>query len=316
MIKENEAPVIGDVDPWIQHMRRGDFSSAWTVADAILRSRVRQVCWDWPRHQQYLWRGQPLEGKRVLIRCYHGLGDTLQYIRFAPLVKRVASRVMVWAQPVLLPLLRTAEGIDDLLPLHDGAPETEYDVDVEIMELPHVFRTTLQTLPKNVPYLTVDRLEDSLKPALPQLEVGVIWQSGDWDPRRSLPFSAVKAWARIPGVRLHALQRGPALGEWSEVLGPNSGSDDPLATARRMRALDLVISVDSMPAHLAGALGVPVWTLLHADPDWRWMMAREDSPWYPTMRLFRQPEPGNWKVVTETVGRELEIRARANLALR
>lgn len=287
-------------------MRRGDYSAAWKIADDVLSRRRGQDCWHWPRHLQYVWRGQPLEGKRVLIRCYHGLGDTLQYIRFAPLVKQVAARVMVWAQPALIPLLRTADGIDDLLPLHDGTPDFEYDVDVELMELPHIFRTTIETLPNKVPYLHVEPAPYFLaEQSRSTLEVGVIWQSGDWDPRRSFVVEQVKLWAEIPGVRLHALQRGPALSKWPEQLGPISGSDDPLAAARVMRALDLVISVDSMPAHLAGALGVPVWTLLHADPDWRWMEERADSPWYPTMRLFRQPEPGNWKAVTTRVGSEL-----------
>lgn len=294
-------------------MRRGDFSAAWNISDRVLEERTNEVCSHWPRHLQFVWRGQSLVGKRVLIRCYHGLGDTLQYIRLVSLVKRVASRVIVWAQPALIPLLQTAAGIDHLLPLHDGSPEVEYDVDVELMELPHIFRLTLDTLPKKVPYLQVEpapRAVEVQEPAY--LEVGLVWQAGEWDARRSLPLSEVRFWARIPGVRLHALQRGRALAEWSDSIGPNSGSDDPLIVARRMLALDLVISVDSMPAHLAGALGVPVWTLLHADPDWRWMLEREDSPWYPTMRLFRQTEPGSWKTVTERVAIELVRRVSSS----
>lgn len=113
-------------DAWKDRMRLGDFEGAWKISDEVLRSRTGQPCWDWPRHLQSIWDGRPLAGKRVLIRCYHGLGDTLQFIRFAPLVKAIAREVIVWAQPALIPLLKTAAGIDRLLPLHDGTPEAEY----------------------------------------------------------------------------------------------------------------------------------------------------------------------------------------------
>jgi hypothetical protein len=109
----------------------------------VLQARASVPCWHWPRHLQYIWDGTPLAGKRVLVRCYHGLGDTLQFIRYAPLIKTIAREVIVLAQPALLPLLRTMRGIDRLLPLHNGAPDVEYDVDVESMKLPHIFRTTL-----------------------------------------------------------------------------------------------------------------------------------------------------------------------------
>lgn len=310
MIGHNDTPQAlappPSVDPWTDCMRRGDLARAWDISDTVLRARDGQPCWTWPRHLQYIWTGQPLTGKRVLIRCYHGLGDTLQFIRYASLVKVVAREVIVWAPAVLLPLLQTVAGIDRLLPLHDGTPEVEYEVDVELMELPHVFRSTLETLPAHVPYLQAEPRNDLFTTRRPtNLEVGVVWQSGGWDERRSVPLPLIERWAKIPDLRLHALQRGPALQNWSERIGENSGSDDPMAAARTMRALDLVVTVDSMPAHLAGALGVPTWTLLHSEPDWRWMQNRDDSPWYPTMRLFRQAAPGNWELVTARVGLEM-----------
>src|SRR3954464_3188991 len=117
---------------WMRHMRRGDFARAWEVSDEVLRGRAGESCDFLPRHFQWVWRGEPLEGKRVVIRCYHGLGDTIQFIRYAPLLRQIAARVTVWAQPALLDLLGTAEGIDELLPLHDGDPGTDYDVDVEV----------------------------------------------------------------------------------------------------------------------------------------------------------------------------------------
>jgi hypothetical protein len=284
-------------------MRRGAFEEAWTISDAVLRARVGVPCWHWPRHQQYLWDGTPLADKRVLVRCYHGLGDTIQFIRYAPLIKDVAREVLVWAQPALLPLLRTMRGIDCLLPLHDGAPDVGYDVDVESMELPHICRTTLATIPAEIPYLHV---APAALPRQERVAVGLVWAAGDWQhKRRSIPWPLLAPLATIPGVALYILQRGPALEQYQHGVGILSGTHDVVEEARLMRALDLVISVDTMPAHLAGALGVPVWTLLDAAADWRWMDEREDSPWYPTMRLFRQERPGAWEPVVARVMAEL-----------
>ncbi len=299
------------MDRWTRHMLDGDFEAAWKVGDEILRARAGTPCWHLPRHEQAVWDGTPPDGKRVLVHCYHGLGDTLQFVRYAPRLKSVAAEVAVWAQPALLPLLRTAAGIDRLLPLHDGPPDASYEVNVEVMELAHVFRSTLATLPDEVPYLHA--------PPAPlardgRLAVGVVWEAGDWDRRRSVPAHRLRPLARIPGVVLHVLQRGEALARLDEELGVVSGSDDVRTAAEMMRALDLVVTVDSMPAHLAGALGVPVWTLLHSDPDWRWMRDRDDSPWYPTMRLFRQERPGDWAPVVERVAAELEARAAEGAA--
>ena len=290
-------------DCWMACMRRGAFEAAWAISDAVLRARAGVPCWHWPRHLQYVWDGTPLTGQRVLVRCYHGLGDTIQCIRYAPLIKAIAREVSVWAQPALLPLLRTVRGIDQLLPLHDGTPDVGYDVDVESMELPHVFRTTLATIPAEIPYLHV---APAALPRHGRLAVGLVWAAGDWEhERRSIPFPLCAPLAAVSGVALHILQRGPALADYQPGVGTLSGSDDVVETARLMRALDLVISVDTMPAHLAGALGVPVWALLDAAADWRWMEGRADSPWYPTMRLFRQEYSGAWEPVLARVMAEL-----------
>jgi hypothetical protein len=284
-------------------MRRGAFEAAWTISDAVLQARAGVPCWHWPRHLQYIWDGTPLAGKRVLVRCYHGLGDTIQFIRYAPLIKDIAREVIIWAQPALLPLLRTVHGIDRLLPLHDGAPDVEYDVDVESMELPHIFRTTLATIPAEIPYL---HLAPAALSRPRRLAVGLVWAAGDWEQaRRSIPFPLLAPLAAVPSVALYILQRGPALDHYQHGVGILFSSDDVVEAAGIMRALDLVISVDTMPAHLAGALGVPVWTLLDAAADWRWMDGREDSPWYPTMRLFRQACPGAWEPVIARVVAEL-----------
>jgi hypothetical protein len=297
---------------WMRHMRRGDWARAWRISDEVLRAHGGVRDWSRPRHLQAVWNGAPLDGRRVLVRCYHGLGDTIQFIRFAPLVRACASELTIWAQPALIPLLRTMPEVGRLLPLHDGTPEAAYDVDVEVMELPHVFRTTIGTLPASVPYLHPTRsdIRAGAGPACSDLAVGLIWRSGDWDyERRSVPFELLEPLFSIPGVALHILQRGQALDERPPGFGVLSGSDDILEAASVMRSLDLIISIDSMPAHLAGALGLTVWTLLASDADWRWMEERDDSPWYPTMRLFRQRRPGAWGDVIARVAAELRALA-------
>jgi len=288
-------------------MRRGDFASAWEICDealenATLRDPAR------PRHLQSVWDGSPLGGRRVLVRCHHGLGDTIQFVRYAAPLKRIAAEVILWTQPALLPLLRSARGVDRLLPLHDGAPECAYDADIETMELPHIFRSTVDTFPGDVPYLdapaAVLDAGGSRPPAA--LNVGLAWRAGGWDARREVPFASMSRLAGIPGVAFWALQKEPrgdeagGLVRWSSLVRTVRG------TARLMRALDLVITIDSMPAHLAGALAAPVWTLLPRDCDWRWMDARDESPWYPTMRLFRQRRSGDWDGVVDRVACELE----------
>jgi hypothetical protein len=284
-------------------MRRGEFEAAWAISDAVLRRRAGVPCWHLPRHLQYVWDGTPLAGQRVLVRCYHGLGDTIQFIRYMPRLKALAAAVYVWAQPALLPLLHTMQGSGQVLALHDGTPDVAYDVDVEVMELPHVFRTTLATIPAEIPYLHVEPA-----PLLRQgqLAVGLAWRAGEWDARRSIPFVLLKPLWDVPGIKWYILQRGPGLTEWCAGFGILPGASNLCEEAHFIRALDLVISVDTMPAHLAGALGVPVWTLLPVQADWRWMEDRDDSPWYPTMRLFRQGQDGAWEPVITHVAAALK----------
>jgi hypothetical protein len=296
-------------DPWAAAMREGDFARAWEINDAVLRQRLAsgEPCWHWPRHLQYVWNGDPLAGRRVLVRCYHGLGDTVQFIRFAAPLRRIAREVIVWTQPTLLSLIATAPGVDRVLPLHDGIPEADFDLDIELMEVPYALRTVPKTLPRDVPYVSV-------LPSCPRARcdgrprVGVVWAAGDWDRRRSLPARLTARLARIPGLHFLSLQRGPARNDLGTTGMEDASTDDAVELARVIKGLDLVISVDTMVAHLAGALGAPVWTLLHADCDWRWMQNRTDSPWYPTMRLFRQPHSGNWAPVVEAVSEELRRR--------
>lgn len=283
---------------WIECMRHGDFASAWHISDLQLRQNAGVSCRHLPRHVQYVWDGTPLTGKRVLIRCYHGLGDTIQFVRYMPMVEAAASEVFLWLQSELIPLVRAMQLRSTLLPLTDGCPDADCDVDAELMELPYIFRTTLASIPAEVPYIPVDPLIKGQR----NLAVGLVWQAGQWDERRNVPFPLFAPLMELPGISFYILQRGPAISALKSV--PNGilfGSDDPFTAARIVKSLNLVISVDSMPAHLAGAIGTPVWTLLPAEPDWRWMLDRADSPWYPTMRLFRQKTPGDWESVIDEV---------------
>jgi hypothetical protein len=299
---------------WMCAMLLGAFEQAWRISDEVLRQRAGTSCAHLPHHLRRVWDGAPLAGRSVLVRCYHGLGDTLQFIRYVPLLGRMARRVTVEAQPALLPLLASVPGIDALVPLDAPLPPG-IEAEIESMELPHALRTTVAAIPAAVPYLAVPEGPVSLARALVaqcegRLKVGLAWAAGDWDQRRSLPVELLAALDAFPHLALFNLQRGPALGQLVPGRGPafvhrRGESTDVLETAALMTHLDLIVTVDTMVAHLAGALGRPVWTLLHFAADWRWLLDRADSPWYPTMRLFRQPSPGAWEPVVARVAAEL-----------
>jgi hypothetical protein len=291
-------------DIWFCHMLAGDFEGAWRTADEIERS--------WPSR---VWNGDGFEGRRVLIRCVHGLGDTIQFIRYARELKR-AGAVSVVAQmhPELVELVSTATGLDSAI---TWGPRPAFDTEIEVMELPWAFRTRSSGVPAHVPYLFpgeepvarrarrfgVQSGDDE------KLRVALIWTSSKWDETRSAPLDAFEsALAEVPGVAFCSLQHGPkhieAAGRgWLRYDGEQSS--DILDTAADLMNADLLITVDTMAAHLAGALGRPVWVLLKYEADWRWMTARCDSPWYPTMRLYRQPRPGDWATPLERMAATL-----------
>jgi hypothetical protein len=287
---------------WTSAMRCGDFTAAWAISDEVLRRRIEsgQRCWDWPRHLQYVWRGEAIRDKRVLVRCYHGLGDTIQFIRFAALLRHLARHTIFWVQPELLELAKVAPGVDLAMPLHEGTPDAAYDLDIEIMELPHALRIAPETLGRGVPYLFAG-LAGAAGIASSRKRVGLVWRAGTWNPSRSIPFKLVMRARAAAGVDLFSLQLGADAAEIAALGATDWRSADVYLLAKRLMTLDLVITVDTMVAHLAGALGRPVWTLLPADCDWRWMEGRSDSPWYPSMRLFRQRHAGRWQDVLDDV---------------
>jgi hypothetical protein len=291
---------------WVDLMRAGDFEAAWKLSDRDLVGAPGTQTAHTPRHLQRIWDGSPLSDRRVLVRCYHGLGDTLQFVRFVPRLAAIAHSVIVWTQPALLDLLDNSRAGIELLPLHDGAPPAVFDVDVELMELPHVFRITVDTIPAQVPYL---RLPATPPRGAARLDrkptVGIVWRGGGWDARRSVPFTHLAALLARKDIDLVPLQDALTPDEarcvpcWRRVA-------PPARLARVIGDLDLLITVDTMAAHLGGALAAPTWLLLHADPDWRWMLERNDTPWYPTMRLFRLAPGEDWPALIARLMHELD----------
>lgn len=274
------------MDEWTRAMRRGDFAAAWDVCDRVLeRRRAAGPCPNLPRHLQWIWDGRPFDGLRALVRCYHGLGDTLQFARFLPRLSRRTRSLTLWAQPALLPLLATRRDLGRLLPLHDGAPEGSYDVEFEIMELAHAFRADPGSLLEDWPLFDV--------PPAPRrtsrFGVGLVLGAGDWDPRRRVPAELLRPLLELEGVDFFNLRPG------DEIPGvPSAAEEDVVSAAARARSMDLILTVDTLMAHLAGSLGRRAWVLLRAEADWRWMSGRDDSPWYPSLRLFRQEREGDW----------------------
>jgi hypothetical protein len=289
-------------DDWTTAMRAGDFERAWQLGDrhlAALRERGGDKHAG-PRHLQHIWRGEDLRGKRVLVRCYHGLGDTIQFARFLPALRHMANAVTVWCQPELISFVERVDGVDRVIPLHDGRPETDFDVDIEIMELAHAVRAQSEQVAIRKPYLDVGRCHPAAPPREGVLSVGLVWEVGNWDKRRSIPAHLLRS-LNVDGVRLYSLQRDSEPGGVRTVGALDISTPDIETLACELMRLDLLLCVDTMVAHLAGALGGEAWIMLHANCDWRWPASGSRSLWYPRARLFHQPAAGDWAGVIDKV---------------
>jgi hypothetical protein len=262
-----------------------------------------------------MWDGSPLVGKRLLLYAEQGLGDTMQFIRYLPLNQGRAAEVTTIVQRELLPLL-TCSGFQGLLPR--GAPTPPCDAQCPLVSLPELLATTPQTIPADIPYLRADpQLVEHWRSRLEGVsgfKVGIAWQGSKTyllDQYRSISPEAFEPLATLGDVRLISLhvedeaRRVDGLAGRFEVLRFDDRFDVEhgafMDSAAVMMNLDLVVTSDTAIAHLAAALGVPVWLALCAAPDWRWMLDRADSPWYPTMRLFRQKVLGQWSDVFESI---------------
>lgn len=278
-------------------MRTGAYDRAWSISAANLSTRDPATRDDprVPYHRRWVWDGRNFDGRHVLVRCYHGLGDTLQFARYLPLLSQRATSVAVEVQPGLIPLLRHMPGIT-LMPFDPARPLPPSQCDMEITELDFALRGAPEASPP--PYVQATRA------LLPRGTIAVCHGAGDWDGERSIPESML-AGICAAGPSITLMPGASAL----PVLNPAGCPLDMEVTASLVAAADLVITVDTMIAHLAGALCRPTWLLLKAEPDWRWNPARRDSPWYPTMRLYAQRTPGDWGAVIAEVERDLTSHA-------
>lgn len=263
------------------------------------------------------WNGEPLAGRTLLLHAEQGLGDTLHFCRYAPMVKALGGRVLLEGQAPLVPVLRTLEGVDEVVTY--GAPLPSFDLYCPLLSLMKVFRTDLASIPAAVPYLRSDperrrRWAERL-PDTGRLRIGIVWAGSPThqnDRHRSIPLELWRPWLEAaPDVDVYSLQVGPARSRIAEtglagrVVDLGVGFADFADTAAVVDQLDLVVAVDTSVVHLAGALGRPAWVMLTYAPDWRWLLDRGDSPWYPGMRLFRQGPDARWEGVLEAVFTEL-----------
>jgi tetratricopeptide (TPR) repeat protein len=301
---------------------QGDLANGWNEYEWRWRGKPLVA----RRFQQSLWDGSPLKGKTILIHAEQGLGDTFQFIRYLHLVKAQGATLIMEVQKPLLRLLASAPGIDQLIGEGDELPA--FDVHAPLLSLPRILQTALETIPSKTPYLFAERgLVDFWRKKLQRVSgfrVGVNWygrSSRGAHRQRDIPIHCLASLAQTPGVRLISLQKGDpqqklaAHGDPESVVDFGGDIDQEqgafMDTAAIMMNLDVVISSDTSIAHLAGALGVPVWLALPFVPNWRWLQNRNYCPWYPTMRLFRQQTTGDWDSVFATVRAELNQRIRA-----
>jgi len=291
-------------------LQLGNFPSGWSNYEARWSCKGARKL-SGPKRPW--WNGEPLPGKTLLVRYEQGYGDTLQFIRYVPLIRQRVGRVIVECQGGLGRLLGTVAGIDEVVEAE--LPLPRFDVQVPLLSLPQIVGTTLETIPATVPYLGVDSARSAAwcqQLAGGEFRVGIVWAGNPrhfHDRHRSIPAEAFAPLGKIDGVCLFSLQLGPG----RDQLAASGLACTDLAkkltdfaeTAAVVRNLHLVVCCDTSVAHLAGALGAPVWVVIGKSVDWRWLLARQDSPWYPTMRLYRQTTANDWASPLRRVASDL-----------
>ena len=290
------------------------------LAQGKLVEGFQEYLWRWQRGDrkprnfntyplEKQWHGESLAGKTIVLRAEQGLGDTLHFIRYAELLYWMGARVIAEVQQSLKPLLSLCPYLQSVISLHEEPPPFDYQI--PYLDIPTVVHTTLESVPSNVPYLFADqKLEKKwaqfFEDKKDTYNIGICWHGNSaHTDDKFMPLHYFAELASIDRVRLFSLQKNGADNDEEIALFPLHFFDDNfdsdagnfMDTAAVMRHLDLVITVDTSIAHLAGGLGVPVWVALPFPAEWRWLTCRDDSPWYPTMRLFRQEKRNNWKGV-------------------
>ena len=288
--------------PWnlaVLALMQGDLGRGFELFEA--RKRLVSVLFTPRAFEQPEWGGSPLHGRTLLLHAEQGAGDVIHFLRYAAEVKRRgAGRVIVECQADLAELAGSVEGVDEVIAI--GTPLPPFDAHAYIMSLPLLCGTTLETIPANVPYIRAPQrgIRDVVRAMGRGVRVGIAWAgnpSHQRDAVRSMSLGTLAPMLDVEGATFFSLQKGCAPGTLSEQnnvvdLAPHLASFSDLAAA--IDEMDVVVTVDTSVAHIAGALGKPVWVLLSFVPDWRWMREREDSPWYPTMRLLRQRRHDDW----------------------
>jgi len=304
-------------NPWFHSylgallLLKGEFEQGWSELEWLWQAPELQA--DSPDPGKPRWDGSPLDGRTCLLQAPFGFGDNLQWCRYASHLVAGPGRVVLQCQPELLRLLRTLPRVNQVLAL--GEPLPPFDVHAPLLSLPHLLK--LPYPPADVPYLQADEADIARwAQALPPRRgprVGLVWNADPTDPGRwrSVKLADLAPLAQVVGVDFFSVQKGAGaeqlgtIAEGMHVADLGAQLTDFADTAALLTQLDLVVSVDTAVAHLAGALGLPVWILLPSLPDARWLLDREDSPWYPSARLFRQERPGDWMPVITRVVSEL-----------
>ena len=300
----------------------GRMPEGWAEYESRIRSAQLGRRYTWHPAEKS-WRGQPFPGQTLLIYNEQGFGDDLQFCRYLPFVKALGGTVIFATRPQLVPIMTTQYGADRVIGHNQITGPLEpvhYDWVVPLMSLPHIFRTTLETIPNEIPYLSVppgyrEKWQALLAPHLGRSgirNIGFVFHSANDPHIRTCPLSQWLPLFSLPDIRWFCAQNGPATVAVKELAATHPNlvdlSDqftDFADTAAFLEKLDLLISIDTSVPHLAGALGKPAWMLLPFDGEWRWLMNRSDSPWYPSFRLFRQPVPGQWEPVIAKVRRAI-----------
>jgi FKBP-type peptidyl-prolyl cis-trans isomerase 2/lipoprotein NlpI len=297
------------------HLRLGHFDDGWKAYEK--RWELKDVMVK-PRFEQPEWDDQRIDGLTILLYAEQGLGDTIQFVRYVPFVAERGAKVIVECQKELVSLLTNTAGVSQVVAKGEQYPD--FDIHYPLLSLPLRFGTTAGTIPSKIPYINtnpalVQKWRSKIGSDNSPVKVGLVWAGNPklkFGHSRSCSLGAFAPLADRDDVSFYSLQVGDASGQAKDApagmqLVDYTGEIKDFAdTAAFIQNLDLIISVDTAAAHLAGALGKPVWTLLPFVADWRWMLEREDSPWYPTMRLFRQPAPADWESVIVRVKEALQ----------
>jgi tetratricopeptide (TPR) repeat protein len=295
------------------HLTQGNYSAGWQEYED--RRGTPQFLRERRTFIQPTWRGQPLAGSRILLHAEQGLGDTLQFVRYVPLVAAKGGKVILEVPARLRRLLAETPGAERVVCAGEALPD--FDWQCPLLSLPLAFATDMSSIPARIPYIQADPVQaEAWSRRMPgdSLRVGLAWGGSPLHPyngRRSISLELLAPLTGLAGTRFYSLQMGEpadqvrALGSRVHLIDLKAEQGDFADTAAIVANLDLVISIDTSVVHLAGAMGKPAWVLLSNSPDWRWMLDRQDSPWYPTVRLFRRSTAGNWRDVVACVEREL-----------